>query len=295
MNNFTYKPHGSVASKVPLSEIRGILICDNTLSLGTLSAAYSFATWKAAVDTNLTMYPIRGISSYEPTTDDPNILTAQQGQKYVTNRPTPSVVVYADINHSDYMDYVKELRGGQYGVIYYLKDGKYMVRRTSAGLHKPFPARIYAVPKGIPMVGDIANNFPIHIMHNDFDDFESATLIDPEWDFDDLVLATPSGLDMYITTAYNTTSGKVVVQINDRFGTGVTGFVVGDIEELSSNFLTSPACTAVTDNGAGSYDLTLQKNVSPANLAAGDYITIRVKKTVSTVHTYLSNRLTVVA
>jgi len=275
-----------------MKEVRHIILTSKSFTLGALSAAYSYATWKAAVDTNLTMFPLRGITSYENTTDDPNVLTTAKTQKYVTNRPAPSALAYLDSNHCDYIDLVKELKGGHYGVIYYLEDGSFLCRRSTKGVFSGFPARVTAINKGIPLPGDIANNYPVHIHHIDYDDFENAALIKPAWDIDDLILAIPAGLTMWQTS--NCASGDVSVQINDRCGDGVTGFVSADFEELSSNYLVSPSITAVTDSGAGVYVLTLSKAASPVDIEAGDYITFRVKKTVATVVTYLSNRLTVV-
>jgi hypothetical protein len=238
------------------------------------------------------MFPLRGITSYENTTDDPNVLTTAKTQKYVTNRPAPSALAYLDSNHCDYMDLVKELKGGHYGVIYYLEDGSYLCKRDKTGNFKPFPARVTAINKGIPLPGDIANNYPLHIHHIDYDDFESAALIKPAWDIDDLILCIPAGLTIGQTSTC--ASGDVNVQINDRCGDGVTGFVSADFEELATNYLATPSITTVVDSGAGAYTLTLTKG-SAADIAAGDYMTFRVKKTVATVVTYLSNRITVVA
>jgi hypothetical protein len=274
-----------------MKEVRHVILTTKTFSLGGLSAAYSYATWKAAVDTNLTMFPLRGITSYEVTTDDPNVLITAKGQKYVTNRPAPSALVYLDGNLCDYTDMVKELKGGHYGVIYYLEDGSFLCKRDKTGNFKPFPARLTAVNKGIPLAGDVANNFPLHIHHIDYDDFENAAIIKPAWDVDDLILAIPAGLTMWQTSTC--ASGDVSVQINDRCGNGVTGFVSADFEELGSNYLASPTISAVTDSGAGAYVLTLTSNGTD-DIVAGAYITFRVKKTVSTVVTYLSNRITVV-
>ncbi len=292
MSCTAYLPNGSVDCKVPLAEVRHVILTTKTFSLGGLSAAYSFATWKAAVDTALTMWPLRGITSYEVTTDDVNIMTTQQGQKYVTNRPAPSALVYLDGNHCDYMDMVRNLKGGHYGVIYVLKNGQILVKRDATGNFKPFPARLTAVNKGVPLPGDITNNFPLHILHTDYDDFENAALIDPAWDFDNLILAIPAGLNMWITTAY--TSGDVVVMVTDRGGSGRAGFAAADFEVLGSNYLTSPAVTALVDGGAGVYTLTIQKGAVPADLTAGDYVIIRVKDGAGP-YTYLSNRLTVTA
>ena len=287
----SYLANGNVKHKVPLKEVKRVILTDVDVSFTGLSDVYNLATWKEKINVDLDMYVTRGKTSYEVTTDDPNVLTTQASQKMVTNQPAPSALVYLDSNWDDYKDVLDSFRGGTYGVIYELMDGSIFLKRHGDGTFKPFPARLTAVNKGIPVPGDIANNFPLHIHHFDYDDFRKGVLIAPAWDFEELVLAMPVGLTIEATSTMST--GSINVLITERCGDGKTGLVVGDFEVLDSNYLTSPEVTVASDDGAGNYELTIQKNSPAENLADGDYVTIRVNVGGGTLTTYLSNRLTV--
>lgn len=284
-----YLPNGNVSCKVPLAEVKRVILCDKDVSFTGLSDVYNVTTWKDKVTKDLDVYVTRGNNSYEVTTDDPNVLTTAEGTKMITNQPAPSAIVYLDSNWCDYADLLGVLKGSTYGVIYELKNGMLFLKRTSAGLYKPFPARLTAINKGIPLAGDIANNFPVHIHHLDYEDFRNAALIQPAWSVEELVLVMPVGLTMFATSTMS--SGSIYVQINERCGDGYAGLLVADFEVVGSNFLTSPAVTVAGDDGAGVYELTIQKNDPAENLADGDYVTVRVKKGSDPV-TYLSNRVT---
>lgn len=293
MSCVAYLPNGSVDCNVPLADVAGVILCNKSLSLGALAAVYSYSTWKAAVDTNLTMYPLRGVTDYEITTDDPNISTAPlTGRKRVTNRPAPSAVFYVDSNICDFTDMLRELKGSQYGVILYLRDGKFLVYRNPyTGIYKPIRCTLDAVTKGVPAKGEQDKQFPVYVNFLDSDDFENVVLIDPQFDFQDLVAATPAGLTMWVTTVWAST--KVVVQVNDRGGSGRAGFTAPDFVVLSSNMLTTPAVASIVDNTGGSYDLTITKATSTP-LSAGDYVIVQIKDG-SGPYAYISNRLRIQA
>lgn len=287
----SFLPNGLVECKVPLAEVKRVIICDKDVSFSGLSDVYNVATWRGFINDTLEMFVTPGQTSYEVTTDDPNVLTTAEGQKYVTNQPAPSALVYLDSNWCDYSDLLANLKGGMYGVIYELKNGMiYLKRNPADGTFRPFPARLTAINKGIPLAGDIANNFPVHIHHTDYHDFMKAALIAPAWSMEELILAMPVGVSMVITTPY--ASGDVVVYVTERCGEGVEDLTASDFEVLGSNYLADAAVTAATDDGDGYYTLTIQKDTPAANLADGDYVIIRVNL-IDTVTTHLSNRLTV--
>jgi hypothetical protein len=290
-----YLPNGNISEcKYPLPEVRRVYLVDPDMTAFTgLADVYNLASWKSKIQTSLDIHVLQGKTSYEVTTDDPNIITTDETQKLITNRPAPSAIVYLDTNFCDYQELLRELRGGTYGVIYELKDHSIMMRRTSSGTYTSLPARIYAVGKGIPISGEIQNNFPLYINHIDFEDFENAVIIKPNWNPIELAEAMPIGLNMIITTAEN--AGDVVVLVTERCGDGYAGLTAPDFVVLSSSYLTTPAVTAAVDGGAGVYTLTIQKNTPAEDLAAGEYIEIQVKNTSSTVVTHISNRLTIVA
>jgi len=53
--------------------------------------------------------------------------------------------------------------------------------------------------------------------------------------------------------------------------------------------------SAAVDNTGGSYTLTLQKGAVPADIAAGDYMVLQVKKKTGDIHDFISNRMFVQA
>lgn len=293
MSCVAYLPNGSVDCKVPMADVAGVILTNKSLSLGALAAVYSYSTWKAAVDTALTMYPLRGITDYENTTDDPGMTTSPlTGRKRVTNRPTPSGVFYVDSNLCDFTDMLRNLKGGQYGVILYLRDGKFLVMRNPyTGIFKPIPATLDATTKGFPAKGEQDKQFPVYINFLDADDWENAVLIDPQFDYQDLIAATPAGINMWITTPWAST--KAVVRCEDRAGSGHAGFTAPDFVVVGSNMLTTPTVASIMDNTGGSYDLVITKGTSDP-LSAGDYVIVQVKDG-SGPYTYLSNKLRIQA
>ena len=296
MSCVAYLPNGSVDCKVPMAPVKGVIITTKSFSFGGLTAIHSYATWKAAVDTTLTMYPLRGLTSYEVTTEDSATTTTQKGQTYEGTRPAPKGLFYVDSNLCDYTELLRTLKGGQYGIVYYLEDGNFLVKRNKyTGNFSPFPARLYAGGKGIPLPSDIGNNFPVRIYHLDADDFEDAALVDPQFDYEDLIAATPAGLNMWVTTPWAST--KVVVMITDRAGTGRAGLIATDFVIISSNFLTTPAVASIVDNTGGSYDLVITKATSTA-LSAGDHVVVQARDSASTgagPFAYISNKLRIQA
>lgn len=291
-----YLPGGNVTCKVAMAKVKRVYLADSSLSFASLSAVYSYANWKAAIDTDLELFVSRGNMGYEVTTDDPNIITTEETQKLISNRPAPSAVVYLDSNFCDYLAMVNVLKGGSYAVIYELADGSIYMKRNTDGTFVPFPARLSAIGKGIPEPSDIQNNYKMYINHIDYKDFEMGALITPDWLASDLQLEMPLGTDLKKTSVYLTGgAGTFGAYITDRCGDGRESLAVADFEVISSNFLDTPAVTVVADDGDGNYTITLQKDAVPANLDAGDYITIRVKALDGTIVDYLSNHLTIIA
>jgi len=116
---------------------------------------------------------------------------------------------------------------------------------------------------------------------------KSYFLFNPSWSVDELIEAMPVGLSMIKTAVF--ASDKQAVNIKVRCGSSYTGLVVGDFETSANmSSVSTPAITAITDNGGGNYDLTVQKNSTPESLVAGDYVVLRVKKLSGSDVTHLS-------
>lgn len=287
-------PNGSVSTQKLWAEVKRVHFATTDLSFATHTAAYNLNNWKVAIAQNEYLYATRGLCQIDVTTDDKNVITTAKTTKFTSNHPAPSAIAYLDSNIEDFLDVARNFKGGQYGVIYELEDNT-LVMMYEDHTFKPIPARLDATYKGIPMSGD-ANNFPVTIHHNDYRDFEKLIILDPDWDLDELGLAMPAGLRMDVTGDCSAAGGcTVTVHVTDRGGDGETGLTSSDFEVIESNYLDTAAVTAATDDGSGDYTLTLQKGSTPADLAAGDYMTIRVKVTSGSDITYCSNEVTITA
>lgn len=290
-------PAGNVNCLVPFVEVKRCIITDKDVSFSSLSDLLNLATWKTKIYTDLDVWIPRNIDSYENTTDDPNIITSESNtKKYITNNPAPSGSFWLDANFCDYKNLQEELRGGTFGIIYELKDGSFLLKQNDAGTFSPLLANLHAFNKGLPMQADINKNWLVHIFHHDYGDFRKAAVIKPAWDSNDLILSMPAGVNMRATGVYDTAGdGDITVYITERCGDPIESLAVANFEVLGSNNLTSPAITAVSDDSDGNYTITLQKEVTPEDLVAGDYITWRVNTTAASITSQLSNAITTVA
>ena len=277
-----------------LKEIKNILITTEGASFTSAANAASLAAWKTKLQVDLTAYVPLGINDYDPTTDDPNIVTMPVGgRKAVTNTPIPSAVFRLSSNFCDYKELMTAFKGGTFRMFFVDAAGAIFGTKTSTGVVKGFACTLNAVSKGMPLK-EVANNFTLYANFLNYDEFEAATIITLSWSPTlELTEAAPIGLTLSYAGAYSISPGTIAVQINTRCGDGLEDLVVGDFEVLESNDLDTPAVTSIVDNDNGSYTLTIQKGSSPASLASGDYVVIRVKKVATTIVTYISGRLTV--
>lgn len=284
-------PGGNVQSRAPLVNIKNFALCDLSVSWSSLSDLKNLATWKAKIQTALTVHAFRAISGYENTTDDPNIQTLNSGRKYPTSKPAPSITLMLDSNYEDFVEVMNSVRGGSYGIVYFDDMGRVQVKRKGDGTYVPLPINAYAMSKHIPIPGENGSMFKMYVSHFDYDDFLNCELVDPGFSFEELTLAMPVGLKMIATSTMAT--GSIHVQITERCGDGYEGLLNTDFEVVNSNNLTSPAVTVASDDDDGNYELTIQKSVSPENLDAGDFVDIIVNKGGGSLTTHISNVLRV--
>ena len=275
-------------------KIKNIIITSESAYFTSLADAASVVKWKAKLQTDLSVYAPMGINDYEPTTDDPNIVTMPAtGRKVLTNTPVPSGIFRLMSNFCDYKELLNTFKGGVYRMFFVDSNGNIHGTITSAGYVRGFACNVNAVTKGMPLK-EVANNYSIWANFLNYDEFLASIMLSLSWSPTiELTENAPVGLSMIATGVYSATPGTIAVQVNTRCGSGYTGLTSADFEVLESNNLVSPAITTVTDSGAGAYTLTIQKGTVPAALAAGDYVVIRVKKLATTVVTHLSFRLTI--
>lgn len=279
--------------QIPLSEVKNIIITDKDVKF-TNAEKLVFTNWKTKIQQSLTIYAVAGLDSYENTTDDPNIVTGTVSKtKKVTNRPVPSFRFFLESNLCDFKDVLRTLKGGIYGVFYELHGGVILgaqdVAGAEIGYFKPFKCRIDAVSKLLAET-DATNSFPVYVNHLNYSQVENQFALEPAWDTAELAEAMPVGLNIYSTGVY--AAGSQSVQVTVRCGENKTGLLAADFDESTTlSNVAVPAITAVTDNGGGSYTLTVQKGAVPANLVAGDIVYVRVKVLSGSDVTHVSNWL----
>jgi hypothetical protein len=291
MNQCTpYLPGGiNKDCAIPLALVDKVFFCSKALEFTSIADALSISSWKAKIQTDLSVYVIGGMYDYEPSTKDPNIQELSSTQKLITDQPIPSAKIFLATNFCDYQETLRTLKGGMYSVIYLLRDGTFLARKNAAGKIYGFTASLTAITKGLPGK-DLSQNHPVWINHTSYKEFEAAVLLGPEWDMStELIQYMPIGLN--IMTMSTVTAGVVSVQVNLRCGAGFAGLLIADFEVLDSSGLTTPIVGVLVDNTLGSYTITLQKGAVPAAIAAGDWMTIRVKRVAATIVSYISNRL----
>jgi hypothetical protein len=208
-------------------------------------------------------------------------------RKAVTDRPIPSAEIYVASNFADYKDMCAAFKGGNYRLFLVDILGNIFGTQTSTGVVRGFACQLTAITPGFPPK-DTAQSFPIFANFLNYDEFENAVAIPTPFNCMELIEAMPVGLSMWVTSAI--TGGSVTVRVTDRMGAGHTGLVAADFTVTDSSELTTPTIATATDNTNGDYTLTLTKATSTP-LAAGDMVVIMVKKTVTSVVQYMSNRV----
>lgn len=289
----TYLPGGNVRSGKKIAEVKHLIILDSDASFSGISDVENLQTWKTKIQTDLTCYVFRGLASYENNSDEPAVQTAPtSGRKLVTSYPPPSLKAMIDTNYYDYKELRAAFKGGTYSVVIVYKDGDMEIKHNADGTFSGFLADLTATKAGPPKPGEIATEFPVDVFFHDAAHFDDGMIIHPAWGVEDLLLAMPVGL--YLRTEGTMSTGSITVIVEERDKSGYAGLVVADFEVVNSNHLTSPAVTVASDDGDGAYTLTVQKSVAPENLAAGDWVEMRVNKGGGSLTTHISNKVPIV-
>jgi len=250
------------------------------------------SNWTNKIKQDLTIYAIAGLDSYDVTTDDPNIVTQPvKKSKKITNQPVPSFVAYLDANACDYKQLLGTLNGGTYGIFYELQDGSIMGSLDQSGSEigymKPLRASVNAIDKGFQEV-DSTQAFRVYVNHTSVKEFNNRFYLEPVWDTSELAMSMPIGINMVKTGAYS--SGDQEVKAKIRCGNNYVGLLVADFDEDErQGNVDTPAITAASDDGGGTYTLTAQKDSSPVNLVDGDVLAVRVKILDGSDVTHISN------
>lgn len=286
-------PAGAAECLKGAGKLVGIIIDDLSVSFTDANFA-NLATNRAFLNETLKSYYLP-LADYETGTADPTVLTQFNTRNIIADNPIPNATAFPDMSYCDRQELVKTLKGGTYRVRLVAEGNQVFAYRTDAGVIKGFKADVTALTKGVNQKADLDKNVTVYLNFHSYDEFEQSVVVIPDWNVPQMYKEnTPVGLNMFTVTSYNTTTGVLVVQVNERCLDGFAGLVTADFEILSSSGLTSPAITA-TDNGLGSYDLLIQKEAVPEALDAGDSITFQVQNKTGSVVDYISNQFKLTA
>ena len=281
--------------QIPLEEVLNVIITSTDLNY-SYTAKKVLANWKTDIQENLTIYGAAGLDSYNNTTDDPNIVTgAVSKAKKLTNTPLPSFEFFLDTNFCDFKEVLNTLEGGNYGIFYELQDGTILgsidTTGTEIGYFKPFQCNIQASSKLLQET-DATTAFKVFVNHTKKKQLKDQFIFDPIWDTSELFEAMPNGLSMVATGVY--AASDQIVHVNERCASNKVGLLVADFDENESlGNVDTPAVTAIVDEGAGDYTLTVEKNAVPETLVDGDIAVVRVKVLSALVATDLSGYISV--
>jgi hypothetical protein len=277
------------------SEIVNVIICSTTTKYSN-SDKEDLTKWTDDIQQNNTMSVLPGLINYSPTTDDPNIITnAVSKAKSINNNPVPSFEFILDSNSCDFKEILQSYQGGNYGVFFEHSDGTIEgwddQSGTDIGYLKPFTAQVKAYTKGAQEI-DSNESFKLYINFKKYSQVENYFMFSPSWSVDSLLESMPVGIALRKTAIFAADDQTVSAKI--RCASGYTGLVVADFETSATmSNVSTPAVTAVVDDGGGNYTLTVQKSVVPESLTANDQVVLRVKKLSTLVITHLSGWITV--
>lgn len=290
--------NGWGSCKSLLEKMNGAALQDKGVTMSDANATL-LTYWRTAIaddDSAVRNTLILPILSFENTTDDVEIITSPLGKKIKGSDPIPSGVIYLDASILDYKT-LHALQGQEYELFPSFEGGQYWAARKADGTLKGFRCTI-ATKAGLPP-DDKLQSFPLYVFFTNYSEFENVVVVsDMDWTMNgDLLDYVPVGLDIQITTAYS--AGDVTVLVTKRgSGDALTGLVAADFEVMKASRNATPpvGVTAVTENGAGSYTLTIEQDTggTPANLAATDYCYLQAHADDGTYLTYLSHSIKIV-
>lgn len=272
------------------SPVKNIVLVGAGQSFASIQEAKAKANWAALIG-SLSAYVPNGLANYEVKTGDPKYNTTAFGKEFLVQEAIPSANLMLETGSGDFAELLNTLKGGFYRVYFLLQNGSIKGTVDEDGAFKGFLARVHAYSKGVQALDAPEGFYPVSLMFDDYEEFKTSYVLDLVWNSArELVSAMPFGLSITPIGSYDTGTGVQKVFITSRGGSIYTGLAQSDFKVLSSN-VDTPAVSSVTDNGDGTYDLTVQKTATPVALAAGDYVQLRVEK--GSPVTAVSSRLTV--
>lgn len=251
-----------------LPPIDNVIITADDVSF-TRAEILSLLSWKTEIQDNLDVYVPAAVENYEPSTDDPQVVTTGSLRKTTIRKAPPSGTFYLRSNVCDFNEVMRALDGGTYRVMFINSDGSIGGYKDGIN-YKGFKAEVTAVTSGIAPQDGGQDMFKLMIHFFNYFEFQSQFNLALDWSaLAELPNAMPESLSMDFESEDQATA-TVVVDIFERCGAAKAGVVIADIEIIDDT-MTDSTVTAVTPNGSGNYDIVM------TTAAAGQWVKFRVK------------------
>ena len=280
-----------------LEAAENIILWTSGESFANRGAFRSQESHRVKIQEGLSEYVPVGIKGYESTPGEVNKETSDfDGSSVVTFEGPPSIVLDIQTNPLDWNEQMAQLQGGVYRVGFIMKKtGDVFVSVSPAGVVKGFIGNVFAQAVTLRAQGESFQTYKLMIDFQQVSEFRNFDLIDMPFNPTvELVSKMPLGLTMKTAGSYS--ASDINVTVTERDGTPYTGtLTVEEIESYDSvtGLAIADFSSSVVNNTGGSYTLTLEKNLTPETLVAGDFVTIRVATKSTLVYNYVSGELSI--
>lgn len=228
------------------------------------------------------------VSGFNNTSDEANVETSSTGIKSVFTQPVPSARISLDRSFDDYRQFFR-MNSTVVEVEFITSDAKRGLIMQSNGVYKGLRGQIFAA-SAFPNFENNQEAHPIDIFFKDVAEFQNLEFMQMSYTASEIEGLVPVGLTLRATGAYATPAGTIAVKATKR--NSAVGYAGLDTWVIIDSNVADAAVTA-TAGTDGSYSLLVQKESTPVDLVAGDYVTVQANKTVSTYATYITNPLTI--
>jgi hypothetical protein len=271
-------------SGIDFDKVKNLLIFDAGTRFPNKAAFKNLASWLKFVREDQSLWVGRVPTSYEVTTEDKEVITFASGKKRVVGKPIPSGLFYLDASFTDTKMLLKNLFNANKEVMFELSNGSIHATKHPDGSIGGFSGVVDVSTKGIAQASDIGNNTPLTFFGDNYDEWKNAVLECFDWSpSDKLKFYMPNGVDFTEESIYNSTTGKMQVDLRGRDGIALedADVVIASFEFENVANLDTLAISAVDNIALGVHELTIQKESTPTNLVLGDTFRLRyIKKTV---------------
>lgn len=223
-----------------------------------------------------------------PTAGEAVSETTGFGQNFTTGVNAGSLLGYVKSNPCDFKEVLSAFKGGTYNVALFLEDGSILVvdnLQSKEPALKGFEAQVYALDIGIPGQENQSQGYRLQINFFKAEEFRSFKVVDVHYSFNDLLDLLPLGLSAEVSTPWD--GSDIVLSVATRCvgDSPKSGALTVEIEKATQGLVVSGTAT---DNGDGTYTVTIQKD-GPADLAAGEYARFFLVSKTGDVYDEISN------